>query len=125
AVARWGLKRARREGRFGGPAQGAAEAQVAGYAGGGAWPRRLFRHHAGAGKQAGKPCEDHRLGCMIGGGDRGTICLGPDLERARACRKNGGCRGRDDAGELVEQPAVRSADVVVRSQGRRLLVWWI
>src|SRR5262249_7188923 len=57
--------------------------------------------------------EDHRLGRVIAGGDRRKIGLGPDLERARACRKNGGCRGRDDAGELVEQPAVPRDDVVV------------
>src|SRR5262245_62040587 len=88
-------------------------------------PHRLLRHHAHAGKHAGESFKDHRLGCVIGGGDRGEIGLGPDLERTRACRENGGCRGRDDGGEFVEQPAVHSDDVVVRSQARRLLMWWI
>src|SRR5262249_48410619 len=105
-----------------GAVEGVDQDEVAGDAVGERAPHRLFRHHAHAGKQAGKPFEDHRLGRVIAGGDRRKIGLGPDLERARACRKNGGCRGRDDAGELVEQPAVRSDDVVVRSQARRLLV---
>src|SRR5262249_25985959 len=83
---------------------------------------RLLRHHAHPGKHAGESFEDHRLGCVIGGGDRGEIGLGPDLERTRACRENGGCCGRDDGGEFVEQPAVHSDDVVVRSQARRLLM---
>ena len=99
-----------------GAVEGVDQDEAAGNAVGGRAPRRLLRHHAHAGEQAGKSFEDQRLGRVIGGGDRRKIGLGPDLERTRAGRKDGGRRRRDDGGELVEQPAVYSRDVIVRSQ---------
>ena len=102
--------------QFAGAVEGVDQDEAVGKAVRGRAPRCLLLHHAHAGKQAGKSFEDQRLGRVIGGGDRRKIGLGLDLERTRAGRKDGGCRRRDDSGELVEQPAVYSHDVIVRSQ---------
>src|SRR6516164_2868990 len=69
---------------------------------------RLLRHDAQAGQDSREPLQDHGFGGMIGGGDRTEIRLGAGLKRPRTCGKNGGRRGRNDAGELVEEPTMGS-----------------
>src|SRR4029453_11728932 len=78
---------------------------------------RLLRHHAHPGKHAGESFEAHRLGCVIGGGDRGEIAalVRTASEPARAARRAAAAAET----MVVSSSSSRPSTAMMSSSGRK------